>query len=66
MIRQTKKPCLAFKLFGAGRTIGSRQQVEAAFRFAFANIKPTDPVIVGVFPRFSDQVGENIGIVRGL
>ena len=66
MIRQTKKPCLAFKLFGAGRTIGSRQQVEAAFRFAFANIKPTDPVIVGMFPRFSDQVGENIGIVRGL
>ncbi len=64
MIRQTKKPCLAFKLFGAGRTVNSRQQIENAFRYAFANIKPTDPVIVGMFPRYSDQVRENIDIVR--
>jgi hypothetical protein len=64
MIRQTKKPCLAFKLFGAGRTVNSRQQLEASFRYAFANIKPTDPVIVGMFPRYSDQVTENIDIVR--
>ncbi len=64
MIRQTRKPCLAFKLFGAGRTANSRQQIEASFRYAFANIKPTDPVIVGMFPRYSDQVTENIEIVR--
>jgi hypothetical protein len=64
MIRQTKKPCLAFKLFGAGRTVNSRPQIEAAFRYAFANIKPTDPVIVGMFPRYTDQVSENIEIVR--
>jgi hypothetical protein len=64
MIRQTKKPCLAFKLFGAGRTIASPQQVEAAFRFAFDNIKPTDAVIVGMFPKFQDQVAENTAIVR--
>ena len=63
MIRQTKKPCLAFKLFGAGRAIRPGQ-VEAAFRYAFANIKPTDPVIVGMFPKYSDQVGENTAIVR--
>jgi len=63
MIRQTKKPCLAFKLFGAGRTIRPGQ-VEAAFRFAFANIKPTDPVIVGMFPKYSDQVAENTALVR--
>jgi hypothetical protein len=64
MIRQTRKPCLAFKLFGAGRTIGSPRQIEAAFRFALSNIKPTDAVIVGMFPRFSDQVRENTAIVR--
>ena len=64
MIRQTKKPCLAFKLFGAGRTIATPQQVEAAFRFAFANIKPTDAVIVGMFPKYSDQVAENTAVVR--
>jgi len=64
MIRRTKKPCLAFKLFGAGRTIGNPQQIESAFRFAFSNIKPTDAVIVGMFPRYSDQVRENAATVR--
>ncbi len=64
MIRQTRKPCLAFKLFGAGRTVGNRQQIEDSFRYAFANIKPTDPVIIGMFPRYSDQVTEDIEIVR--
>jgi hypothetical protein len=66
VIRQTKKPCLAFKLFGAGRTVNSRQQIESAFRFALTNIKPGDAVIVGMFPKFSDQVTENVSIVRKL
>ena len=64
MIRQTKKPCLAFKLFGAGRTTGSPQQIERAFRFAYSNIKPGDAAIVGMFPRFKDEVRENTAIVR--
>ena len=64
MIRQTKKPCLAFKLFGAGRTINTPQQVEGAFRFALTNIKPTDAVIVGMFPKFRDEVAENTALVR--
>ena len=64
MIRQTRKPCLAFKLFGAGRTINSPEQVEKAFRFAFSNIKPTDAVIVGMFPRYKDEVSENAGLCR--
>ena len=64
MIRQTKKPCLAFKLLGAGRTVSSARQIEAAFRFALSNIKPTDAVIVGMFPRFNYQVRENTAMVR--
>ena len=66
MIRQTKKPCLAFKLFGAGRTVNSRQQIESAFHFALNNIKPTDAIIVGMFPKYTDQVTENASIVRKL
>jgi len=64
MIRQTKKPCLAFKLFGAGRASGSTEQVEHAFRVALAGIKPTDAVIVGMYPRFKDEVRENTELVR--
>jgi hypothetical protein len=64
MIRQTRKPCLAFKLFGAGRSTNSPEAVERAFRFAFANIKPTDAVIVGMFPRVRDEVQENCALAR--
>ncbi len=64
MIRQTKKPCLAFKVFGAGRTSASAADVERSFRFALANIKATDAVIVGMFSRFKDEVGENTALVR--
>jgi hypothetical protein len=63
-IRQASKPCLAFKLLAAGRLCWSQQSVEEAFKFAFANIKPTDAVIVGMFPRFSDQVRQNAANAR--
>jgi len=64
MIRQTRKPCLAFKLLAAGRSINTPEQVERAFRFAFSNIKPTDAVIVGMYPRFTDEVSDNTNLVR--
>ncbi len=64
VVRQTKKPCLGFKILAAGRKCDSTAQVRAAFEFAFGNIKPTDAVIVGMFPRFSDQLSENVSIVR--
>jgi hypothetical protein len=66
MIRQTKRPVLAFKLFGAGRTANNRQQVQASFRFALENIKPGDACIVGMWPKYKDEVSENIAIVREL
>ena len=64
VIRQTRKPCLAFKLLGAGRTSGSPALVERSFRFAYNNIKPGDAAIVGMFPKFKDEVKENTDLVR--
>jgi hypothetical protein len=66
VICQTGKPCLAFKILAAGRKCDSPEQVRSAFEFAFKNIKPTDAVIVGMFPRFSDQLSENVLFVREL
>jgi hypothetical protein len=60
VIRQTRKPCFAFKILGAGRVTN----VEAAFKQAFESIKPTDGVIVGMFPKLRDQVRENATIVH--
>lgn len=64
VIRATKKTCLGFKILAAGRSAESPKELDAAFRFAFGNIKPNDAVIVGMYPRFKDEVRENADIVR--
>jgi hypothetical protein len=66
VVRKTPKPCLAFKILAAGRRIATPEEVDRAFRFAFDNIKPTDAVIVGTYPRFRDEVKENAARVRAL
>jgi hypothetical protein len=63
-IRQTKKPCLAYKVLAAGRLSDTPKQVDAAFQFAFDNIKPTDGMIIGMYPRYFDQVRDNADRVR--
>jgi hypothetical protein len=64
VIKNAKKPCLAYKILAAGRRVENPAQVKASFETAFANIKPTDAVIVGMWQQFSDQVGENAALVR--
>jgi hypothetical protein len=64
MIRATKRPCLAFKMLGAGRNINGPDGVEKAFRYAYSNIKPGDAAIIGMYPRFRDEVKENTELVR--
>jgi len=63
-IRQVAKPCLGFKILAAGRVCWQKATTERAFRFAFENIKPIDGVIVGMFPRYTDQVAENSSYAR--
>ncbi len=58
-IQATDKTCFAFKILAAGRLSDSEGLVEGAFKQAFEGIKPTDAVIVGMYPEYSDQVGEN-------
>jgi hypothetical protein len=60
VIRATPKPCLAFKILAANRKCGSQEEVAAAFRYAIANIKPTDAVVVGMYPKHIDQVALNV------
>lgn len=64
VVRQVGKPCLAFKILAAGRSGFSRNGVSEAFEYAFQNIKPIDAVIVGMYPRFKDEIGENAELTR--
>jgi hypothetical protein len=63
VIRAARKPCLVYKVFAAGRRIGSRREVRQCLETALANIKPTDALIVGMYQQFGDQVGENAAMV---
>jgi len=56
-MRQTRKPCFAFKIVAAGRL--SVAALDQAFQTAFESIKATDGVFVGLFPKYRDEVREN-------
>ena len=60
-ILATDKVCLAFKILAAGRRCGAQDDVRDAFRWAFAHIKPTDAIVVGMFPKHLDQIPLNVG-----
>ena len=63
-IRASKKTCLAFKLLAAGRNCATPETVEESFKFAYANIKPIDAAIVGMYPVLMDEVRVNAGLAR--
>jgi hypothetical protein len=63
-MRQTPKPCLAFKILAAGRLCERQETVEEAFRETFQHIKENDAVIVGMYPAYEDQVRLNADYVR--
>ena len=62
--RKTSKTCFLFKVLAAGRVARSPEAVDKAFKDAFDNIKPRDCIVVGMFPRFKDEVKENCDRVR--
>jgi len=64
VMRQVEQPCLGFKILAAGRMSFSKHTVKEAFKYAFEHIKPIDGVIVGMYPRFRDEVAENAQHVR--
>jgi hypothetical protein len=63
-IAKASKQCLAFKLFAGGRTCGTPEQVGKIFEKVLGAIKPEDAVVVGMYPRFSDEITEDADWVR--
>jgi hypothetical protein len=64
VIREVSKPCLAFKILGAGWHCSSPESVEEAFRIALTGIKKTDGIIVGMWPKFKDEISMNLQLLR--
>jgi len=59
VVRQTKKTCFVFKILAAGRLTRSKEMIDDAFRTAYESIKPHDCVVIGMYPRYKDEVKEN-------
>lgn len=60
--KEVDKPCLGFKILAAGRNCNSTYSVDKAFKFAFENLKDTDAVIVGMYPKFHDEITDNVNL----
>ncbi|MDP2998068.1 MAG: hypothetical protein Q8N47_11315 [Bryobacterales bacterium] len=62
-VRQTTKPCLIFKVYGASRNCGSPEKMLDALRLAAKYAKPQDAIVIGMFPKHSEQVNQNCRLV---
>lgn len=61
-VRNLRRPCIAYKVLGAGRL-----DARMALEYAYAGIKPGDVVNVGMHRGDRDgMVEENAGLVRGI
>ena len=63
-IRKAGKPCLTYKVLAAGRTVESPKQVKERMAVALNGIKATDAVIIGMYQRFNDQIGQTAQFMR--
>jgi hypothetical protein len=65
VIKQVKKPCLAFKLLASGNLMANAQPklqqeiVEARLKYVFENIKSTDGVVLAMWNKYEDQYAIN-------
>ena len=50
----------------AGRAVASKEQVKHEFEFALKNIKPIDALLIGMYQKFGDQIGENAALISEL
>ena len=62
-VKQTRKPCFVFKVYGAGRRCKSPEDMRAAMGQVFEYAKPTDCVVVGMFPKLTEQVREDCALL---
>jgi hypothetical protein len=58
-VRQTSKQCLIFKVYGASRKCASADEMLGALRLACSYAKPSDAIVIGMFPKHKEQVREN-------
>jgi len=59
-IRSTQKQVLAYKVLAACRQCSTQETVRARLAWTYANIKPGDCVVLGMFDKYQDQPPLNV------
>jgi hypothetical protein len=62
-VSKISKTCLIFKVYGAGRHCQSAERMRDALRLVFRYAKSNDAVVIGMFPKYREQVYENSRLV---
>jgi len=66
VLKDIKKPVIAFKIFAGGQLITAidqeekRRRIKDAYNTIFTALKPDDFATIGIFQKYSDQLGENV------
>lgn len=63
-VRRTRRQCLIFKVYGAGRHCDSTRRMMAALDQVAGYAKPRDAVVIGMFPKYGNQAEENAALFR--
>jgi len=63
-VKRTSKTCLIFKVYAATRHCTSEADMRGALDLVFRYAKPNDCIVVGMFPKYTDQVTQNCRLVR--
>ncbi len=65
-VKRTSRTCLIFKVYAAGRNCVTPQRKREALEIVLRYAKPHDAIVVGMFPKYSDQVRENCDLLHSI
>ena len=63
VVAQASKPCLVYKVLAAGRAIQSRARIRGEFHYALRRMKADDALLIGMYQKYGDQIGENAQLI---
>ncbi len=68
VLKDVKKPIIAFKIFGGGQMLVEkngaerRASIEEAYDTVFTSLKPNDAAAIGIFQKHHDQLTEDVSV----
>ena len=68
VLKNVKKPIIAFKIFAGGQMLAEREEdnrrvlIKDTYNTIFNTLKPDDFAVAGIFQKYHDQLTENVSV----